>query len=905
MTPDRMPESPLLFPRLVRLDGSPPATAPESPPYKDELARLYLWQRALEDRQAALDRRAKEVDDRLAQVVSDTRELEDQVRRAAVEEARTRAEVERLDRLRQDLETRQSALADAAAVTDAQQARLAVFKSRLDRQQHDLHAEAAALAEERTRIDTARDDLDAKLRDAEKVRTELGELRGSAEAERLALHERQTLLDAELAELRRQREQLAADQARVVEAERAVDARAAEAAEQAAVLKARAKQVFDLQERLEADRAAIREREAALSDADGSRVSLQEQLRRRAEELSGRARQFDDQFKQLAAERAEVDRLRAELDAERVRVSDELLARQKAVEEQQAALTVRGADLDDRETALARQVSRLREVGAAVAAERKTLAEEKASWTADRDGVVRLRDHTAAELESLRRQAPDLHRQASAVFEQLAAAREVLKGQLAELHAFAGQSRTELAAARAEVRQQQLALERARDEHRLAVSGFRQQVLEWQAKVGDLKTALAHGTERLSDKQSAADAAAKEAEAATRELLRQQELLKVERGQLEVRRGEVERHLGDMREWYRQKLRELAAAKAELSAQPSNPALAATPPDPGDRQLGELLESLGLVDRDALLALWAEASRQRRTLRQVLLAGGTVTLYQLALIEAGNLDGLALDRFRVVDRLRATPHETVYRVFDPNRAGEPGRGLVVLRVLSESEMQDAVRPDEFRQRLALLAAVADPHLVNVVEVLDVTGRAAAVVEWVTGLTGGDWPVLSPGVWLRLVAACGEGLAALHRVGLVHGRLTADAVLLTPQGEVKLRDGGLPEWLAGPVVARDPAADLRMLGQLARGWALRPPESRRKKTKPFPEALLALARRLEAEGENPMADEVPPGPGYPSAEELVADLHRLFPAYPCPPDDWQLLLDYAARQMGSVPLRRAG
>jgi hypothetical protein len=390
--------------------------------------------------------------------------------------------------------------------------------------------------------------------------------------------------------------------------------------------------------------------------------------------------------------------------------------------------------------------------------------------------------------------------------------------------------------------------------------------------------------------------------------MRERELLREERTKVEVRRTEVERHLGDMREWYRRKLRELAAAKAELADSPANPALNVSLPEPGDRQLGDLLRSLDLIDAETLQTLWAEARRQRRTLRQVLLSSGSVTLYQLALIEAGNLDGLALDRFRVIDRLRATPRETVYRVFDPLRASEPGRGLVVLRVLSDSEMQDAVHPDEYRQRFALLAAGADPHLLNVLEVLDVNGRAAAVVEWAAGLHGGDWPAVSPGVWLRLVAASAQGLAALHRIGLAHGRLASDAVLLTPAGNVKLQDGGLPDWLAGTAKGQSEAADLRMLGQLAHGWALRPPADLRrgKKGKPFPDALLAIARRLEADAGSPMADEVESGPSYRTAEDLVADLHRLFQAYPCPAEDWHALLEFAADHLGGhSELRKAG
>src|SRR5205823_9297687 len=108
--------------------------------------------------------------------------------------------------------------------------------------------------------------------------------------------------------------------------------------------------------------------------------------------------------------------------------------------------------------------------------------------------------------------------------------------------------------------------------------------------------------------------------------------------------------------------------------------------EPGDRKLGELMRSLDLVDADTLTALLVEARQQRRSLRQALLAGGYLTLYQMALIEAGNLDGLVLGPVRVIDRLRTTPREAIYRVFDPRRGQE-----AVLRHLAESEMQDGVQ----------------------------------------------------------------------------------------------------------------------------------------------------------------------------------------------------------------------
>src|SRR5207253_443967 len=94
------------------------------------------------------------------------------------------------------------------------------------------------------------------------------------------------------------------------------------------------------------------------------------------------------------------------------------------------------------------------------------------------------------------------------------------------------------------------------------------------------------------------------------------------------------------------------------------------PVDVGDRQLGKLLIDLELIDRDTLKALLVGGRRQRRSLREVLLASSVVTLYQLALIEAGNVAGLMLGPVRVIDRLRVTVHETVYRVFDPRHGRE-------------------------------------------------------------------------------------------------------------------------------------------------------------------------------------------------------------------------------------------
>src|SRR5262249_45433852 len=297
------------------------------------------------------------------------------------------------------------------------------------------------------------------------------------------------------------------------------------------------------------------------------------------------------------------------------------------------------------------------------------------------------------------------------------------------------------------------------------------------------------------------------------------------------KRTEVDRHLGDMQAWFRQKFREIAETRwsrfrgqgsADNGQEPGvsdqgsgHSGILQMPPrpadgsevqdsapesdqniiplpddlDPADRKLGELLRSLNVVDRETLHGLWDEARRQRRTLRQVLLAGGYLTLYQLALIETGNLNGLMLGRFRVIDRMLSTPREAIFRVFDPQlRVQESGvrgqdDGTCLLRHLGEAEMLDAVRPDEYRQRFGAARDLAHPNVAATWEVLDINGRPAVVQEWLHGLPGGEWPaaVGSPGVWHRLLMQAALGLHSAHSAGLTHGRLTADSFVLTRPG----------------------------------------------------------------------------------------------------------------------------
>jgi hypothetical protein len=308
--------------------------------------------------------------------------------------------------------------------------------------------------------------------------------------------------------------------------------------------------------------------------------------------------------------------------------------------------------------------------------------------------------------------------------------------------------------------------------------------------------------------------------------------------------------------------------------------------EPADRKLGELLLTLALVEGDTLTALLEEASRQHRSLRQALLAGGYLTLYQMALIESGNLDGLVLGPLRVIDRLRVTPCEAVYRVFDPRRNHE-----AVFRHLAEAEMEDAVHPDEFRQRFAQAASVQHAHLAAAFEVLEVNGRPGVLQEWLQGLAGSDWPVLAavPGVWFRLLSQAALGLHAAHQAGLIHGHLEPASFVLNGDGVLKVCGLGEPPWLFVPAPTEHAegsvSGDVADLGRIAAAWLAL--DARRKglslkgtKGRPLLALLQTILERLTSSNAELR---------YADAAALLADLEEVAPSVPAHAEAWERLL----------------
>lgn len=918
--------------------------------YHADLERLDRRGAALDQREQELAERAAEMDRRYEQLQRDAREMEEQARLLDGGQARLHEEAQRLARQKAEQEAQAAQLAERFATLEGQQAMLATLRTRLERMREELRQQAQQVASERAKQEDLAAQIQQRLEEANRIRSELENESKTREQEKILFDQRSAALHAAVLQMKALQEKLEGDHARLQERSQQLDQQAAEQAEQAALLKAKAQQLLELQSRIEADRKSLREREANLLQAEEARKALQEQLLRRSEELTTRGRELDDRAEGIVRKEAELARRREEIETERQRDLAQLDALRQDIDARSAEIQRLNSALSQREEALRRQLDRLKESGRNLAAERKALFEARRRWDQERkeaaeqlnnlrEQVERFRAETLREAQELVRQMPELEIHSQAAIERLAQSRDQLRGHLQELHAYSRQAQEDLQELRSQIqaeadrlRQQELALQRARSEHRLAVTAFRQQLIDWQGRVAEMKQFFSQNESRLEQKQAAIEAAAREIDETSKQLSKQAETLQQQRREVAEQKIEVQSHLREMQEWYRRKLRELTAGRSrpagdgtilELPAansvnDPAGPSV--SPPrdiltltgdvDPADRKLGELLLHLGLADEAMLIPLWNEARRQRRSLRQVLLSSGTITLYQMALIEASNLDGLALGRFRVVDRLQVTPHETIYRVFDPKRSE-----TALLRHLSEAEMQDAVHPDEYRQRFAAAAFVSHPNLVGTWEVDDIQGRPAVLQEWVTGLPANDWPAFAaaPGVWYRLLGQAALGMQAAHQAGLFHGRFSANAVTLMTDGTVKLSGFGEPAWLHGTIEPENPAAaDMAALGRLAVEWSLLTPPVKRGKPRLLPETLLRMIRRMgapavvgfNAQGQPEYEPPYPEHERYPSIGAMLDDLDQAGAELPANSEAWERLIKFAGEHAtGPLPQRR--
>lgn len=176
-------------------------------------------------------------------------------------------------------------------------------------------------------------------------------------------------------------------------------------------------------------------------------------------------------------------------------------------------------------------------------------------------------------------------------------------------------------------------------------------------------------------------------------------------------------------------------------------------------------------------------------------------------------DDVVLGRYRLVDRVGDTAGTTVWHAYDERLAravslrfaplDAPVAGLLREAAISASRVPD-------RRAVAVLDILDDPE----------SGQLVVVSEWLKGTAFGDYLAarggepLPPREAATLALEVARFLAAAEAVGVTHGRVRPNAVIVTDTGEVRVRGLAVDQALHGPELGIDPRlADVHGAGSV--------------------------------------------------------------------------------------------
>jgi eukaryotic-like serine/threonine-protein kinase len=164
-------------------------------------------------------------------------------------------------------------------------------------------------------------------------------------------------------------------------------------------------------------------------------------------------------------------------------------------------------------------------------------------------------------------------------------------------------------------------------------------------------------------------------------------------------------------------------------------------------------------------------------------------------------DSYALGRYFVIGDLGRGGMGRVLLAYDSKLDRK-----VALKQIRSRELDLSLEARAWALREArAMARTSHPNVLAVYDADEIDGQIFIAIEYLEGRTLREW-LRQPRSWREILAvfcAAGEGLAAVHRAGLVHRDFKPDNVLVGNDGRVCLMDFGLarPETMPGPALGR--------------------------------------------------------------------------------------------------------
>jgi serine/threonine protein kinase len=166
----------------------------------------------------------------------------------------------------------------------------------------------------------------------------------------------------------------------------------------------------------------------------------------------------------------------------------------------------------------------------------------------------------------------------------------------------------------------------------------------------------------------------------------------------------------------------------------------------------------------------------------------------LTVREPQSLVGRVIGAYEVIGWIGSGGMGEVYRGRDP-RLGRD----VAIKVLRPDVAADAERMARFRREAQLLAALNNPHIAQIYDIVAWEQSYALVMELVEGPTLADRirrGAIPLAEALPIARQVADALEAAHEQGIVHRDLKPSNITVRPDGTVKVLDFGSPRWCTG-------------------------------------------------------------------------------------------------------------
>jgi len=170
-------------------------------------------------------------------------------------------------------------------------------------------------------------------------------------------------------------------------------------------------------------------------------------------------------------------------------------------------------------------------------------------------------------------------------------------------------------------------------------------------------------------------------------------------------------------------------------------------------------------------------------------------------------EAVKIGRFRLVDHINGDGVSGLWLAED-----ELLKRTVSLRLIPATDPQQ----EEMRAAAVAAARVVDRRVAAVIDVLDVDGTVVVVAEWVEGIPLEQLLAapMSTGRAIHITAEVAAAVEQIHAAGITHGRIRPASVMITEEGEVRLRGHVLDAKRWGVSPGFDPVnADISNIGAI--------------------------------------------------------------------------------------------